>query len=188
VLVVIAGQTRKIGKTSVAEGLIRHFPERNWTAVKITPSGVRELREELRPGPSDTGRYLAAGARRSFWLRVPPGGMKEAMPALEEIMAGAANAMVESGGVLEFLRPDLCLAVVDFGCADWKPSAADWLRKADALVVRDGVPSPPAIPGISPEVIAEKPRFPFHPPDYVSAALCAFVRERFSAGSATRPG
>jgi hypothetical protein len=187
-LVVIGGHARKVGKTSVAAGLIGRLPEYHWTAVKITPSGAGGLVEERRPGPSDSGRYLAAGARRSFWLRVAPGRLGDAMPALQEILAGSENALVESGSVLEFLRPDLCLAVVDFACADFKSSALRSLERADALVVIDRGISAPAWRDVPRQLWESKPHFAVFPPDYVAAALCAFVRDRLSAASGPLEG
>ena len=87
-LVVVGGHSRNVGKTSVVAGLIAALPERDWTAVKITQYGhgvcsvngescgcaVDEhtfaLTEERdRAGKGDTSRFLAAGARRSLWVR-----------------------------------------------------------------------------------------------------------------------
>ena len=91
-VLVVGGHSRNIGKTSVVEGLIRRFPQKKWTALKITQYGhggllprVRSLRlrdgagTPVRPqrgvrGRSDRlRRFLAAGAERSLWLRTPMG-------------------------------------------------------------------------------------------------------------------
>ena len=76
----------------MVEGLIRRFRQKKWTALKITQYGhgicshageacgcVTEpehpfaLSEEYVAGPTDSGRFLAAGAERSLWLRTPMG-------------------------------------------------------------------------------------------------------------------
>ncbi len=87
-IVVIGGHTRNIGKTSVVTGLIEALPEMHWTAFKITQFGhgmcsangepcdcetaehTLAVSEERAGGDSttDSGRYLAAGAVRSFWV------------------------------------------------------------------------------------------------------------------------
>ena len=91
-LVVVGGHSRNIGKTSVVAGLIRKLRGFRWTAAKITLYGndvcahdgggcgcepasgeAFELTEEYTPNDTDTGRFLAAGAERSFWLRAPAG-------------------------------------------------------------------------------------------------------------------
>ena len=88
-LLVVGGHSRNIGKTSVVEGLIRRFRQKKWTALKITqyghgvcshageacgcetePEHPFALSEEYVAGPTDSGRFLAAGAERSLWL--PP--------------------------------------------------------------------------------------------------------------------
>src|SRR6185295_12970560 len=135
-LVVVGGHSRNIGKTSVAAGLIAALPGYNWTAMKITQHGhgicsaVGEpcdcaveydhpytISEETAPGDSDSARFLAAGARRSFWLRTAVGGLGHAIGAFREILDSSENTIVESNSILQFFRPDLYLAVVDFEVA-----------------------------------------------------------------------
>jgi molybdopterin-guanine dinucleotide biosynthesis protein len=68
-IVVIGGQARNVGKTGVVCGLIAAFPERCWTAIKISQHGhgVAVLEEQDRTTGADSARYLAAGAARPFW-------------------------------------------------------------------------------------------------------------------------
>jgi hypothetical protein len=83
--VVVGGQSRSVGKTCVAAGLIHAFNQYPWTAIKISShrhknipdsrnegvEGICDIYEEInREGPSDTSRYLAAGASRALWVRV----------------------------------------------------------------------------------------------------------------------
>src|SRR5262249_41207466 len=87
-IIVIGGQSRDVGKTSVVAGLISALPEYNWTAFKITQFGHGRcsldgkpctcatddrcfaMTEEKDPASkSDTSRFLAAGAKRAFWVR-----------------------------------------------------------------------------------------------------------------------
>src|SRR3989442_2038281 len=101
-VVVIGGHSRNIGKTSVMAALIGGSRTLDWTAVKITqyghgicsldgePCGCAQrhhpfvtTEEKNSAGRSDTCRFLAAGARQSFWLRVRQGQLPLAYPSLE---------------------------------------------------------------------------------------------------------
>src|SRR5437868_15111097 len=103
-MVVVGGHSRNIGKTSVVAGLIEALPQVNWTAIKITQHGhgicsaVGEpcdcaveydhpyaISEESAAGATDSGRYLAAGARRAFWLRTAQGQLAAAAGVIRKI-------------------------------------------------------------------------------------------------------
>jgi molybdopterin-guanine dinucleotide biosynthesis protein len=130
-IVVIGGQTRNIGKTGLVAGLISALPERRWSAFKITQFGhgvcsangeacdcedaehpIAFSEERDRSSGTDTARYLAAGALRSFWLRTRQGQLAEAMPRLRRELALAENAIIESNSVLRFLQPDIFISVL----------------------------------------------------------------------------
>jgi hypothetical protein len=155
-LLVVGGHSRNIGKTSVVEGLIRRFRQKKWTALKITqyrhgvcshageacgcetePEHPFALSEEYVAGPTDSGRFLAAGAERSLWLRTPMGELARTQSTLAKIVHASANLIVESNSVLELWNPDLFLMVLDFSCADFKPSSLRFMDRADAFVVID---------------------------------------------------
>ena len=195
-LVVVGGHSRNIGKTSVVAGLIAALRECDWTAVKITQYGhgvcsvngescgcaVDEhtwaLTEERdRAGKSDTSRFLAAGARRSLWLRTKQGRLAEAMPDLRRELQGAGNVILESNSVMKFLRPDLYLTVLDPGTADFKESAREFLDLADAVLLHEAA-GKPAWSEVSLKPAAGKPCFTIHPPDYVPDELVEFVRAK----------
>jgi len=213
-LVVVGGHTRNIGKTSVMAALIREFAPLGWTAVKVTqyghgvcshdghacacapeehPFALTEERDS-RAG-SDTSRFLAAGARRSLWLRARQGQLGEALPLLTRKIARTPWVVIESNSILDFIDPLLYLVVLDPSRADFKKSAERWLDRADALIpVENGhghtsVSLPgghaPLSSGQRPaqgpaprRVIESKPSFPVRAPEFWSGALTAFVRER----------
>ena len=203
-LIVVGGHTRNIGKTSVVAGLIQALPQFDFAAMKITqfghgicsasgascdcclaPEHPYAIAEERHPGPSDTGRFLAAGARRSFWVRTATGQLAGAMPAIREVCAASCNLIVESNSIVEFLTPDLYLVVLDFAQADFKASSRRLLSRADACVaIAHGIPLP-LWNDVPLESWDAKPRFPVRPPQYVTAALAAFVNERLLAAGAT---
>jgi hypothetical protein len=133
--------------------------------------------ERDRGAESDTSRFLVAGAARSLWVRTRQGMLAEAMPRVRQELAGAENAILESNSVMRFLRPDLYLTVLDAATADFKTSAQEFLDRADAAILHDGVDSV-AWTNVSLKPVASKPMFRIQPPQYVTTELLEFVRER----------
>jgi hypothetical protein len=169
-VIVVGGHTRSIGKTQLVCDLIRAFPRTNWIAGKITQYGhgvcaqngencdcapddhTSALDWELRADTgTDSARFLAAGARRSFWLRTKQGFLAEGLPLLRSALGestGEASGdlphlIVESNSLLQFLKPSLYLAVIDPAKEDFKDSARTALDRADALVLRGSFESTP---------------------------------------------
>jgi hypothetical protein len=196
-LIVVGGHSRNIGKTSVVVGLIQALPECDWTAMKITQFGhgicsasgtecdcclasdhPYAIAQERRPGDSDTGRFLAAGARRSYWVRTATGQLANALRAVREVRATSRNLIVESNSIVEFLTPDLYLVVLDFAQQDFKASSRRFLQRADACVVIERGIREPLWMDLARGHWDGKPQFPVRPPQYVSVALAAFVKER----------
>jgi hypothetical protein len=203
-LVVVGGHSRNIGKTSVVASIIRAVPEANWTAIKITqhghgicsaagePCGCQveldhpfALSQEDAPGPSDSGRFLAAGAARSYWLRTPVGKLGAALPALRNILDSSENAIVESNSLLHFVQPELYLLVLDCSVTDLKDSARRFFDRADALVIVRNGDLPWPVPARWKRDI---PSIPAPPPGFSSPELIALVRRRLSLRQETRPG
>jgi hypothetical protein len=198
-LVVVGGHSRNIGKTSVVAGLIRKLREWKWTAVKITQFGHGQcsekgescgceagvdmehpfaLSEEYEPTETDSGRFLAAGAERSFWLRTPAGGLGRAGSTVRKLLAQSSHVIVESNSLLELVQPDLFLMLLDFSCEDFKPSSLRFIDRADAFVVIDRGINGPLWEDIARGMWDQKPQFLVKPPRYVTADLTGFVRER----------
>lgn len=196
-LLVVGGHTRNIGKTSVVEGLIRATPQARWTAIKVTQHGHGVCAEEgeecgcagdpahpvaidegVAPSPTDSGRFLAAGAVRSFWIRTRAGDLGHAVPHLRRIIGESANTIVESNSLLDFFVPDLYIAVLDFSVPDMKDSARRFLDRAGALVISGSQNPPPGWMGVPRRWIAAAPKFSASPPEYVSGDLVAFVATR----------
>jgi hypothetical protein len=198
-LVVVGGHARHIGKTSVVAGLIRKMRDRRWTALKITQYGNElcanhtgtaacgcrpaeggefALSEEYQGGGTDSGRFLAAGAERSFWLRVPSGELPRAAQMVRKILAQGENAIVESGSVFDLVTPDVFLMVLDFTCDDFKASSLPLMDRADGFVVIDRGISAPLWDAVARGMWDGKPRFLVKPPRYVTADLVDFVKSR----------
>ena len=197
-VIVVGGHSRSVGKTSVVAGLISALPELHWTAVKITQFGhgicangsdcdcatdvhTHRIEEERdRSGETDSSRFLVAGAQRSLWVRTKQGMLAEAMPELRAQLARAPHAILESNSVIQFLRPDLYLTVLDYATEDFKESARRYLDLASAVVVHESGEAP-RWDKVSLKLLQGKPVFRIHPPPYVTPELVDFVRERVAA-------
>ena len=194
-LVVVGGQARKVGKTSVICGLIRGLKMLGWTAVKISYHGGEAdahdapLPEELPPhldfllseerdreGRGDTSLYLAAGARRALWLRARGDGLARGLPALLHAVEGDEHVVVESNSLLGYIKPGVFLMVMDESGGDVKGSARQFLACADAFVAVKSGPAP--WPAASLRLPEGKPVYPVSAGEWLNRDLCQFVRER----------
>ena len=193
-IVVVGGHSRNVGKTSVVAGLIAALPEMRWTAFKVTQFGhgicsangeacdcetndhtVAVSEERNRESGTDSARFLAAGAVRSFWVRTRQGQLAEAMPRVRRELEQAENAVIESNSILRFLRPDLYLSVLDPATSDFKDSARLYLDRADAVLVPEGKIRRPEWKEISLKLLEGTPVLPMRRPVYVTPELVTFV-------------
>jgi hypothetical protein len=209
-LVVVGGHSRDVGKTSVMTGLICALPQWDWTALKVTqyghgmcsakgdpcecaPENPEQLEhpyvltQEEMPANTDTGRYLAAGAVRSFWLRTAQGQLGGAVPVIRKMIAACRNVLVESNSILEFFDPDLYLVVMDFSKEDFKPSSLRFLDRADAIIVVDSGINLPMWENVSRGLWDQKPQFVVKAPYFVTMEIADFVRKRLSTFSPVSP-
>jgi hypothetical protein len=194
-VVVIGGQSRSVGKTSVVAGLIEALPAYQWMAFKVTQFGHGRCsrrgepchcapadhrwgisEEHDRSARTDSSRFLAAGAKRSFWVRTRQGRLEEAMPAIEKLLSESENAILESNTIINYLRPDLYLTILDPATEDWKASALRLLKCADAIIVHR--PDRTLSGRISLPPVSERPVFSVQPPEYVTDDIVRFVERR----------
>lgn len=211
-IIVIGGHSRSVGKTSVVAGIVSALPEYKWLAIKVTQYGhgvcsangepcdcqpgadehewaVTEERDSS--GESDTSRYLVAGAQRALWVRTRQGMLAQAMPRLRERIAEAErecdHVILESNSVMRFVHPELYLTVLDFGTADFKPSAKEMLDRADAVLLHEE--SRALVPNwkdVSLKLLERKRVFPIRHGDYVTREITDFLRGRIGAAQAAR--
>jgi hypothetical protein len=191
-VIVVGGHTRSIGKTQLVCDLIAAFPQENWVAGKITQYGhgvcaqngencdcapdehVCAISWEKQASDTDSGRFLAAGARRSFWLRTKQGFLAEGMPLLRKALndlpddlqdtdqGRPARLILESNTLLQFLKPSLYLIVLDASKGDFKDSARLQLDRASAFVLRQpllAATTAAAWAGLPLQLVRGKPQF-----------------------------
>lgn len=163
-IIIVGGGGRGAGKTALVCGLMRALPEIAWTAVKVTThehghehGKPTPIWEETESGEgSDTGRYLAAGARRAFLVttglvtagedapgpgddtlrRIVQQVLRECLPTGGSVKAGATpcGVIFESNSVLRHLRPDVCLCAATSPWGHEKPSYDLVAERMDAMV------------------------------------------------------
>jgi hypothetical protein len=193
-VVVIGGHTRNIGKTSVACSVLRALADWNWTAIKITqyghgvcsrdgeacdcsdPEHPIAVSEENGASPTtDSGRFLASGARRAFWVRTPAGELNEAMPKVRRLIEASDHTIIESNSILRFLKPDLCAMVVDGSVPDFKTTSRRFLDRANVLVVTAAAPL--SWPEVPPALLRNKPGFSAPAPSYDNRDFIETIRQ-----------
>jgi hypothetical protein len=198
-LVVIGGHSRNLGKTAVAAALIAATRERGWTAIKLSQYGHGVCSSSGEPcgcavedpecpyaisreldtsGSSDTARLLRAGASVVYWARVAAGRLAALVPELDRLLAGREHVLIESNSILEFWHADLYVPVLCYDVDDFKDSNRRFLPRADAFVVVDSAAGEPRWPGISRQLIEQRPVFRAAPPGYECAELAAFCEHR----------
>ena len=204
-IVVVGGHTRSVGKTSVVAGIISALRDYDWTAFKITQHGhgicsahgepchcatdnhtVAISEEKDRANESDTSRFLVAGASPVWWVRTQQGKLAEAMPMIRKGLEPAVNAIIESNSVMKFLRPDLYLTVLDPDTADFKPSAQEFLDRADAVILHASSSQNPAWEAVSLKAVSGCPIFRISPPPYVNQEIVDFVRAKLTCPRTSR--
>jgi hypothetical protein len=182
-------------------GLLQALPGK-WTAIKITQFGhgvcsssgadcecatdpdhpFAITRETHRDSGTDTSRYLEAGAAESLWLRTRAGELGFAVPALRRVFARAADVIIESNSVIQYLKPDAYLTVIDPRVEDFKASSRLYLDRADAIVFSAREENnQSAWSNVSNRIFTQKPRFFLEPGFQIPPDLIAFVRNCASA-------
>ena len=160
------------------------MPELQWVAVKVTPhrhglpAGVWE--ETELESFKDTGRYLRAGAMRSYLASGPRtlGGHKDCLQEIARRVPKASAWMVESGGIesgilAEIAGPVVSLAVLAGDPAEWKSSLASRLASVDAPILTGGL-----LPEQLSPHFGGRQSFRLREGEWVTEELLAFVRER----------
>jgi hypothetical protein len=110
--IVVGGETRKCGKTTVVCRIVGGFPDVRWTVVKISPhmhaggEAVWSLTEDSAAG--DTLRYRQAGAARAYLYCGP---VEAGLGELLGILDAADDWIVETTSAAHLIGHELALLV-----------------------------------------------------------------------------
>jgi len=145
---VVGGHSRRVGKSSVMEAILRETPELAWHALKISRRGHHPGTGAAsgRGFAGQTERYLRAGASCAALLRLPDEALAAGLGAVRRILGTGGNVLAESNRLVRHAEADLVIFAIDPANPDWKESSWECLARADAVVLaRPGAP-PAAFP------------------------------------------
>jgi molybdopterin-guanine dinucleotide biosynthesis protein A len=159
-MILIGAAARKTGKTAFAGRVIAQAARRvEVIGLKITPVHDEELappgvypwgdddfpacgfriREETAPSSaSDTGRMLAAGARRAFWLEARREHVGVGVEALLTLVPNRAGLVAEGNSARRAVEPGLFILLKNPGETEEKNSFKELLPLADRVALFDG--------------------------------------------------
>lgn len=160
-MLMVGAGDRNAGKTEFVCSLIKKFgSDRKITAIKVTTVHERDgvcprggegcgacsamngnfciIEETNSRSNKDTGRMLAAGAARVFWLRVLKAHYQEGVTALLSEIGQDSIQVCESNSLRTVVEPGLFFIVGKRNGGGYKPSAQDVLGYADDILFWDG--------------------------------------------------
>jgi hypothetical protein len=139
--IVVGGSGRNVGKTALVCGLIAGLTEFRWIAVKLSAHDHGKQKpvweETIAGDETDTARYLTAGAERALLVTAEGDRLGTVVRELMDAQGPGAHLIFESNQVLNYVRPDVCLAVdgeAEHGTR--KPSFRLVRERADAIITR----------------------------------------------------
>lgn len=132
-IIVVSGQGSGVGKTYIAQKLLRCL--KRWGALKITVSkqrcphnkncgicaGIKDSfslikdRKTINQPGKDTARLKAAGARKVLWLKAKPEGLKKGLSSALSEFVGCEGVIIEGTSVLKVIKPYLNIHVLARG-------------------------------------------------------------------------
>ena len=151
-IITISGSHSNVGKTMLAEGLLKI--SKGWSGLKVTvmhngkcPTGKNcgacdELDSEfsivadkvrLMEKGKDTERLKKAGAEKVLWLKAKPQGLKKGLKKAISMFKGADGLIIEGTSVLKHIEPDLAILVKKKNSI-LKPSAKEVFNKIDLII------------------------------------------------------
>lgn len=146
-MLLIGSTTKGAGKTTLACDIIRLFCKtKDITAVKITPLDESSLspddlliiEEKNATADTDSSRFLKAGAKKAFWLKVKKDSLHKVYDALLKLISPNSIIVCESTSLRKIIEPGLFLIVKRKQETNLKTSAADVFNLADRIVTFDG--------------------------------------------------
>jgi len=116
-----------------------HHPEVSGSEPADSPMGPWYITEEKDPhSNTDTGKMLAAGAKRVLWLLALKSHLDQGAKALLETLGEKGVSICESNRARSVIEPGAFVMIEGTNDKDWKPSALDVVGYADRLVQSDG--------------------------------------------------
>jgi len=160
-MLMVGARCKSDGKTAFTRTLIERFgSQRDIVGVKVTtvdsfntshhPEVAGWPRSDSCMGPyylteeknassnTDTGKMLAAGAKRVLWLLALKSHLEHGAEALLEALGEKGVSICESNRARTAIEPGAFVMIEGTNGKDWKHSALDVVGYADRLVQSDG--------------------------------------------------
>ena len=116
-----------------------HHPEVSGSKSGGPCMGPWYITEEKDPhSNTDTGKMLAAGAKRVLWLLALKNHLDKAAQALVETLGAETVSICESNRARSVIEPGAFIMIEGTDDKDWKPSAREVAGYADRVVLSDG--------------------------------------------------
>ncbi len=151
-LFLVGGTGRFVGKTTFAELLIEHF-SKDFTIIAVKISNIKPgdqavhgwhgdalterflIEEEASSGnQKDTQRFLAAGAKRAFFIRAFEEALPEAVTAFFEQVSPNTLLVCESNTLRNYYDPGAMVMVTDEEKPISKAESIELLEKAEVVL------------------------------------------------------
>jgi molybdopterin-guanine dinucleotide biosynthesis protein A len=160
-MLMVGARCKSDGKTAFTRTLIKRFgAEHDLIAVKVTtvdrfnsghhpqvahstksdpcmrPYYVTEEKDAL--SDTDTGRMLAAGAKKVLWLLSLKSHLEQGVRVLLETLGEKTVSICESNRARSIIEPSVFIMINGSEEKDWKPSAQEVVEHADRIVPSNG--------------------------------------------------
>jgi len=126
-VLLVGSNTRKTGKTSLISRIIETYGEKHSiSAIKLaiydnkddlfshypeaSDDGTFIIKEE-KPGEKDSGKFMAAGAKKSWFIATMQSQINQVIELLYEIKSAGGLAIVESTTLRNYILPGLFIFV-----------------------------------------------------------------------------
>lgn len=163
-MLMVGSRCKSEGKTAFTRTLIERFgSQHDLIGVKVTtvdsfnmnhhPEVAGSGKSDSCMGPyyvteekdsrsdTDTGRMLAAGAKRVLWLLVLKTHLEDGVRALLETLGKETVSICESNRARTIIEPGVFIMLKGSREKTWKPSAREVVAYADRIVSSDGTKS-----------------------------------------------
>jgi molybdopterin-guanine dinucleotide biosynthesis protein len=151
-IIVISGAHSRIGKTSLAEDLLRSLPD--WSALKVTVKKQADCprnsncvvcggfkkdfemvtnRKIINQRGTDTARLKSAGAKKVIWLKSTLRGLKIGLKKALGLLEDSRGVIIEGTSVLRYIRPDFAIYLND-EIASLRTAAEEARKKANIVI------------------------------------------------------
>jgi len=163
-LLIISGNGRNSGKTSLACKIIQKFSTESIIAIKISPHfhSINErmqilyqsnyiviTEENSKNSDKDSSRMLQAGAEKVFYLQVEDKYLKKAFKKLLGFIDNDALMVCESGWLRTFVEPGLFLLVNRPEKKELKNNFQYFSRQADKIILFDDASFHPDVKNVN---------------------------------------